>query len=68
MTAHYQFRIRKGFGGVCVLQQLKSYPTYNAGHVDTENRKYEWVDIRYEHAPPQWEPVNFNAKEDDDKQ
>jgi len=57
MAALYKFRVRRGFGGVCVLQQLKSYPTYNGGYVDTENREYKWVDVSYDHAPASWGPV-----------
>jgi len=58
MAAHFKFRVRRGFGGVCVLQQLTDYPSLICGRVDSSIRRFEWVDVRYDNAPPLWEPID----------
>lgn len=51
MNAYNQFRVRRGWFGKAILQQLKSFPTFAGGHVDTTVRSIEWVDVSYDHAP-----------------
>lgn len=45
------FRVRKGWFGKSVLQELMDYPTYSGGVVDASTREFVWQDVSYSHAP-----------------
>lgn len=57
MPALYKFRVRRGFNGVCVLQQLIDSPSFSNGRVDASVREFTWVDIKYDNAPVLWQPI-----------
>ena len=57
MPALYKFRIRRGWGGVCVLQQLIDSPSFSNGRIDASVRQFVWLDVKYDCAPTMWEPV-----------
>ena len=60
-TSYTRYRVRHGFGGVCILQQLVSYPTIIGGKVDSSVREFEWMDVPYKRAPSEFEIVAYRA-------
>jgi hypothetical protein len=51
MTLYKVYRVRRGFGGVCVLQGLFEGPAFEGGHVDASKRVEYWSDIPFDRAP-----------------
>ena len=51
------FRIRKSFGGKCVLQQMKKIWVPSYGEF-----VFKWIDITYSSAPSEWKPVYGNLE------
>ena len=45
------FRVRRGWFGRCVLQELMDYPSYSGGAVDASMREFLWEDVLYKAAP-----------------
>lgn len=53
MTSTYTdiFRVRRGWLGRSVLQELRNYPVYIGNSVDSTQREFIWEDVLYNHAP-----------------
>lgn len=45
------FRVRKGWFGVSILQELMDFPSYSGGIVDASMREFIWSDVPYKAAP-----------------
>lgn len=45
------YRIRKGWFGKCILQELYDEPSFIGGHVDSTIRRKIWEDVKYKSAP-----------------
>jgi len=46
-----RYRVRRGWGGKCILQKLYNTPSFIGGHVDASIRDIHWDDVDYKHAP-----------------
>lgn len=54
------FRVRRGWFGRAILQELMDYPTFNGFFVDASHREHKWEDVDYDHAPEQLALRNIN--------
>ena len=43
-----KFRVRRGWFGKAVLQELYDSPSYIGGHVDSSIRDYRWKDVKFD--------------------
>jgi len=69
--SYNRYRVRKGWFGQCVLQQLVSFPSFAGGIVDSSIPEFEWIDVPYKCAVSEFEvqpysggfkPVRSNEK------
>lgn len=51
MEAYNKFRVRKGWFGKSILQQLVSHPAIIGNSIDSSIREYQWRDVVYDRAP-----------------
>lgn len=51
MTQYNVFRVRRGFGGVSILQSLHEGPAFEGGQVDASKRVRYWSDVPFDQAP-----------------
>ena len=45
------FRVRKGWFGCSILQEMRDYPSFNGGVIDVSCREFVWEDVPYKGAP-----------------
>ena len=59
-TTPKRYRVRRGFGGKAILQQLFDTPSFIAGHVDASIRDIHWDDVDFNHAPAELKDAQQN--------
>lgn len=55
------YRVRRGFRGISILQQLYDCPSLIAGQVDSSVRDFVWYDVPFDRAPRE---LKINSIED----
>ncbi len=53
------FRVRRGWFGTAILQELMDYPMWCGNFVDASVREHRWEDVDYDNAPKSIEALDI---------